>query len=268
MIKKLYLLIFILIATSISAQNKRPIFYGQVIDSVGPLANVHVINIHTNQGTFTNDNGEFRIFAQEKDSLQFSFVGYQTKKTILEHTNFGLSENKFFLEKQTEVLDEVVVKKHNLTGSLAIDIKKVPKDRIDDMMTSLMEGIMNIDYSTPVIEKIDEIDRAKAPIVNTSPIANGATLFSGSLFTSKKKLEQKIKINKLKSRDRFYKRLFTEVNKQYFIDELNIPKDSIYQFIDYCNIGKIQRFITEKNILELLKHLEDQSVAYLETIKR
>lgn len=268
MIKKLCLLIFILLATITYSQNNRPIFYGKVVDSIGQLPNVHVINLHTNQGTFTNDNGEFRIFAQENDSLQFSFVGYKTKKVVLKHTNFGLSENKFSLKKETEELDEVVLKKHNLTGSLALDIKRVPKDRIGDMMTSLMDGIANIDFSTPIIEKIDDIDRGKAPIVQTSPISNGATLFSGSIFTSKKKVIQQKKIDKIKSRDQFYATLFNEVSKEYFTNELKIPNQNVYNFIDYCNVHKIKRLISEENILELLKHFEEQSIAYLRTVKK
>ena len=123
-------------------------------DSTSLLKNIHVVNLNTEKGTFSNDYGQYRIVVSLGDTLRFSSVEYETvKKTITDRIYFSKKLN-LVLENKNYVLNEVVVKEHDLTGNLSIDRKKVPKDTIatmgknlsnliDDISKKSQKGILN-----------------------------------------------------------------------------------------------------------------------------
>ena len=76
MIKQLPITLLLLLTLQITAQENRKFLYASIYDEIGTVSNTHIINLNTQQGTFTNDNGEFRILTKPNDSLQISFVGY------------------------------------------------------------------------------------------------------------------------------------------------------------------------------------------------
>lgn len=119
-------LFFIIKAT---AQESRKFFYATIQDEVSAVSNAHVINLNTKQGTFTNNNGEFRILAKVSDTLQISFVGYETKNVVVNINNFGIQENYIQLKKVPIELDEVAIKKHNLLGYISSDTKHIKSEK-------------------------------------------------------------------------------------------------------------------------------------------
>ncbi|WP_047789564.1 carboxypeptidase-like regulatory domain-containing protein [Tenacibaculum mesophilum] len=120
-------LFFIIKAT---AQESRKFFYATIQDEVSTVPNAHVINLNTKQGTFTNDNGEFRILAKANDTIQITFVGYKTKKFVVGVNHFGIQENNILLKKVPIELDEVEIKKHNLLGYISSDSKHIKSEKV------------------------------------------------------------------------------------------------------------------------------------------
>ena len=83
-------------------------------DSTSLLKNVHVVNLNTEKGTFSNDYGQYRIVVSLGDTIRFSSVEYETvKKTITDRIYFSKKLN-LVLENKNYVLNEVVVKEHDL----------------------------------------------------------------------------------------------------------------------------------------------------------
>lgn len=119
-------LFFIIKAT---AQESRKFFYATIQDEVSAVSNAHVINLNTKQGTFTNNNGEFRVLAKANDTLQISFVGYETKNFVVDVNHFGMQENYIQLKKVPIELDEVAIKKHNLLGHISSDTKHIKSEK-------------------------------------------------------------------------------------------------------------------------------------------
>ncbi|MDE1206581.1 carboxypeptidase-like regulatory domain-containing protein [Tenacibaculum larymnensis] len=119
-------LFFIVKAT---AQERRKFFYATIQDEVSAVSSAHVINLNTKQGTFTNNNGEFRILAKVNDTLQISFVGYKTKNFVVNINNFGIQESYIQLKKVPIELDEVAIKKHNLLGYISSDSKHIKSEK-------------------------------------------------------------------------------------------------------------------------------------------
>ena len=60
-LKRLILSCFLLVNLSFFAQKKNIILSGKVIDSIGIVKNANIINLKTNLGTFSNDEGKMYL---------------------------------------------------------------------------------------------------------------------------------------------------------------------------------------------------------------
>lgn len=265
--KKQLLFIFILIITiyQVSAQKNRKFIYATIKNKIENVVNAHVINLNTKQGTFTNDNGEFRILAKENDSLQLSSVGYKTKTIVINTSYFGLLENNIELEKTTIELDEVILKKHNLFGILTRDLKQTP----EDIAIAKSKGALdfsNIDFEKKVIEPIDVTNRSKAPDMTlvTDPTAKFAGV-GGSMSSGLDKYSQELKRKRkeISYKERFPKLLLSEFGANFFYEKLKIPKESYYHFLEYCNPLGIEELYKKGKVLEVIKILQQESSNYL-----
>ena len=237
MIKQLPITLLLLITLGATAQNKRKFLYGFLSDELGVIANAHIINLNTQQGTFSNDLGEFRILAKPNDTLQISFVGYETKKVKVTSLHFGMEEN--------EIKD--------------IGIKK-KKKALDFSM---------IDFSEKVILDIDEVDRSKPPsmIKTTDPTAKFAGV-GGGFSSGLDKYSQQLKRTRktIQFKESFPKMLLSEFGEHFFYKELNIPKDKYLLFLEYCNPLGIEKLYKQKQLLKVIAILQQESKSYLKVI--
>jgi len=118
--KKITLLMFLLVCSVvIYAQNV--ILKGTVSDPVGALPGVSVVIAGTQQGSSTDQNGNFQITVTNGQSITFSALGF--KSQTIKFT--GQQNIKILLEADSYSLDEMVVvgyatqKKATLTGSVS-----------------------------------------------------------------------------------------------------------------------------------------------------
>ncbi|KGL64024.1 hypothetical protein [Polaribacter sp. Hel1_85] len=263
MIKKL-LELFLLFFTIISlSQEKQILISGKILDSIGIVKNANIINLKTNQGTFSFDDGSFSIFVHIGDSLQISSVQHITKKMKIRKETTAKNSLIIRLKSNTYVLDAFELKRHNLTGRLGIDIKNIPTDKKDSLLRNVMD-FSNVDFKKKDF-RIDENMKAKPPIVNTVPNSfSGAGASVSIPFKDKESILRK-ELNRKKAVP--YKILST-LGKKFFFDELKIPKDNYFHFLDYCNPLGIEKLHQENKILELIKIFQKESVPYLKIIKK
>ncbi|MDE0536746.1 carboxypeptidase-like regulatory domain-containing protein [Tenacibaculum sp. L6] len=127
--KKLLIILCFVSSIKVLSQERRAFLYASIYDEISAVSNTHIINLNTKQGTFTNDNGEFRILAKPNDSLQISFVGYETKIFKVDSNHFGIQQNKIELKKVAIELDEVEIKEHNLLGYISSDTKHIKTEK-------------------------------------------------------------------------------------------------------------------------------------------
>ena len=262
------LILFIGILNTFS-QKARNFLYADVKDKIGVVYNAHIINLNTKQGTFTNEDGEFRILAKENDSLQISFVGYKTIIYTVKKTNFGMLKKSFVLKKETYILDEVELKKTNLIGSLELDVKETPDDKINNLVTDLVNGIKKIDFRKDVVSNIDQIDRMKAPNMQkqTDPVSKFAGAGANISFGKDQYAEAKRELRKkIIFKENFPKMLLSRFGGKFFFVDLQIPKEKYYHFLEYCNPLDIEELYKSGKILELIKILQQESKTYLKVI--
>lgn len=268
MIKQLPITLLLLITLGATAQKKRKFVYGTLNDELGAIPNAHIINLNTQQGTFSTDFGKFRILAKPNDTLQVSFVGYKTKKIKVTHIHFGIQENKITLVKVPFELDVVEVKKHNLVGSIAIDAKQTPKDIGMEKAKKAIDFSM-IDFQAPVIMPIDEIDKMGVPNMRkvTDPTAKFAGV-GGAISLGKDNYSEQLKRTRktITFKERFPKMLLSAFGESFFFKELKIPKDKYLHFLEYCNPLEIEKLYKEQQLLKLIAILQQESKSYLKVI--
>jgi hypothetical protein len=255
---------FICIVNSFS-QEKNKIISGQVSDSLGIVKNANIINLKTNQGTFSNDEGLFRIFVSEGDSLKVSSVQHIPKlffitKQIIKNKNIAV-----LLKSNIYILDTFELKRHDLSGRLGIDTKAVPNNKKDSLLNKVMD-FSNVDFKQKD-QTIDANIKAKPPINNTDPnrkfAGAGATAnipfkYSERLWALRRELALK---------KAFPYRILSELGEKFFFDELRIPIEKYFHFLEYCNPLGIEDLHKEGKLLEIIKILRTEGVSYLKIIK-
>lgn len=124
------LLLFSLLATALSAQNKK--ISGKVIDEKHqPVLGASVVVKGTTKGTTTDFDGNFTIDVPAKATLSVSFIGYHTQNVAVGNQN----QLTIVLKEEQEQLDEVVVvgygtvRKKDLTGAVTSVSNKALKEK-------------------------------------------------------------------------------------------------------------------------------------------
>lgn len=264
--KQKLLLIFLTTSISCFSQSKNSVFYGKIVDSAKTIKNVHIVNFQSKQGTFSNDNGLFSISAKKNDSLQITAIGYKSRIIVLKAFHFRENKNIIVLKEEVYNLEEVLVKKHNLTGILSLDIKKVQRNYKETALESLMEGLLNLDFYK--ISKMgfsrDEMHLTKASKVHLPNYRfEGFGITTGSSGPSKATLTSK----KLEEEKKIPDKILSEFGTYFFFTELKIPKEKYYHFITYCTFKNIFELYKKKETFQLIQILKTESKTYLEILK-
>ena len=122
--------------------------HGTVTDSSGKgVSGASVMNVKTGKGTSTDADGNFTIGAVKGQTLQISFVGYQTARVVYK----GQDKISVSLVNENAELTNVVVigygtqRKEAVTGSVASingnNLREVPSPNISDAMQGRLPGV-------------------------------------------------------------------------------------------------------------------------------
>lgn len=214
----LFFILFIIFQTKCQTNIK-----GVIKDTLGFSKDIHIINLNSKNGTFTNINGEFEILVNLGDRLQITSIQHETK--IVTVANITL-KNKFisiFLKLKIHQLEEFELKKHNLLGSLISDVKKVPIDN-SKKFDAIGLGLPNANKKklTPVERKLYTATTSNGVI----PLDYILNVISGRLKIIK---EEQTVVKQNNEAEYIYK------NYKFIIrDHIKISEDDIYRFIYYC----------------------------------
>ncbi len=131
-----------LITVVLSAQNKTITVTGTVKDTQNnTFANVQIININTNKGTTTNQDGQFELqHVNLNDKLQFSFIGFETKiLPAQEQMNIVLKEIVSELDLVVVSASRTVQKRKELP----VAISSISRLTIDEMQPTSVDQVLN-----------------------------------------------------------------------------------------------------------------------------
>ncbi len=147
-LKRLFMLVLpLLIAAQVIAQNK--LVTGKISDSKSgqPLSGVSILIKGTNTGTTTGTDGTFRLNVPEAaKTLVISYVGYAQQEVAVGSGNISVS----LVQESTALTDVVVIgygtaKKKDLTGSITSisskDFVKAPVSTPEQLITGKVAGV-------------------------------------------------------------------------------------------------------------------------------
>lgn len=233
---------------------QKKVFFGKISDNLGTLPHVHIVNKNNNSATSSNENGEFRIFAKPKDTLIFTSVGYKTKILILQTSDFGINEKQIKLKKEIIELDEITVKKHNLTGNLSSDTKLVKTEKEINAKTLQLP---NANKRKLTVAERRLFTATGGGLLGIDYIIN---LLSGRI----KKLKTLKKIEDNEKQIKNLKNTFTN----YIINDLKIDSTNLYRFIYFCQEDKNYKIAKKKGKFAIIDFLRQKSVKFKELNKK
>ncbi|GGB82275.1 hypothetical protein GCM10007424_22870 [Flavobacterium suaedae] len=231
---KLLIILFLLLTTLVSAQNRQPL-QGLVISDTLKIEYLSVINLSTKKDTITDEAGNFMIDARVTDTLRFAGALVQTIDYVLQENDF--KEELFIIRVSPDatMLKEVVIS--GLTGNLATDSKNTEVT------------LLNSQFKTAEINEH----------VYNSPGFVG--LFK--MIFKKKPGTKKATRYKYKQTNSFPIEVRNRYDDNYFTETLSIPQEDIMKFLYYADTRTAYHLLEPNKELELLQFLREKSMEYL-----
>ncbi len=212
-----------------------------------PIKEAHIVNLKTNQGTYSNDLGKYQIQASLGDSLKITSVQYATIIRMV--TKFDLKSKviNIYMKDKTYVLDEIVLKKTELIGSLALDMKRKKKARNEVSAVSLQLPNAGNKKMSHIERKIYTASTSSGGI----PLNLLFNVFSGRM----KKLREEKKIIEENNDVEF----MLEKIKHFLVSDFNIKKEDHYRFLYFCRSDSTFNKGLLRDELALIKFLQLKS---------
>ena len=252
---KVFLFVF-LVSLSISAQNKKIIFNGKVVNDSVSVENIHIVNKNSRRVALTNKAGEFEIPVKINDTLVFSAVQFERYHRIVTPQDFQKLQIIIRLKVQYNQLSEVKLQRNNVAVSLGLpNAGKKPLTKLE--------------------ARINGHSKASVPIVLLTTLIGGAGGLDNLYYVLSGKRKKDRKLQNLLNQDRVRelnintsKRIRKHFKEDFFIYTLNIPSKKIDDFIEHCNKKDIINLFNKDKILEVTEIMIQESKIYLDLSKK
>ncbi len=259
----LFFLCFLIVISSIKAQTiKRFEVRGKIHAISNDVESVTVFNTSSNQGTITDEKGEFILSVAANDIIQISALQFNPISITVTNEVVKSRKLKIHLVEQIHKLDAVLLLS-GLTGNISKDIENVAylKPIILDM------GNMNVDF-----EYVDDKAFDAGVVQNDfKSVTNNGELYNG--FDLKK-------ISKLifGAKDKKYKKpeyisvekpieLVDVYSHEYISEMFEIPLDQVSDFVAYVDTQDLDKELLKKgNEIKCLQFLYEKSKQFLKTV--
>lgn len=201
-----------------------------------PLSNVNIINVNKVKGTVSNTKGTFEIDAEATDTLHITMIGYQSIKVKVTNDWLKNGDAKIKLTEKAIALDEVVVRRYNLTGYLEVDTKLIPSnENYRYSISGLPSAYEGGEYSPGAFSRV------------MNSIFNPADMLYN--FFGKKPKELK-RLKEMKKDDTVRNLLETKFDRETIAALLGIDKKEIAEILSHCSYS--EAFIQTANDLQIL----------------
>ncbi len=245
---QLKLILFFSVAI-IYGQEKRKLINGKVFFGKTVVSDVHIVNKSSNQGTNTNDDGYFEIPVIEGDTLQISHINLKEKIVFITKELLSKRTLEIELQEKIETLDEITLGKQR--SILYVEPNLYPPPIVN-------ATTLKLPYANSIVKKDDAIVK----------IRSGGLISIDNLINSlngnnrRKRLLQKIT-----QEDKALSKIRKHFTDDFFITDLNIKKENINSFLNYCFKKKVVNYYRSKELIKLTKILMDESKTFVQTLE-
>ncbi len=245
-LKSLLLLLFFVVASSLSAQE--PVLVAGIVqsDSVN-LADIHILNLSTRKGTISNQVGEFGITVSPNDTLIFSGIQFHTLGIVVDKKVLERRVIKVELVPRVEELSEIELKGHDLDGLFYVDTK-----RLNDSLPLM--GKEAVDFSNNGIDD---------PTSSNYIVPSANILGLVSLIGKKRREENRQEKSLLERKRAATGNIRKDIGDEVFEQQLGIPRLHIETFIRYCQKKDIINLYVDGRIMEVIDILIKEKDNYI-----
>ena len=238
------LLLFILPLSAIAQVNQiTQKVSGTIINdnTLQPISNVNVINVNKVKGVITDKKGYFELEVSVNDTLHIALLGYQSLRVRVTNDWLKNGTAKLQLTEKAIALEEVIVKKYDLTGYLEIDSKLIPdKENYRYSISGLSQGYETGSSSPGAFSRV------------LGSIFNPADMLYN--FFGKKTNELK-KLKEMKKDDTVRNLLESKFDRETLGILLGVDKKEIAEILTRCSYS--EEFIKTANDLQIMDAISE-----------
>jgi len=206
-----------------------------------PVNNANVINVNKVKGVVTNSKGYFELEVSVSDTLHISLLGYQSLRIRVTNDWLKNGTAKIQLTEKAIALEEVIVKKYDLTGYLEIDSKLIPDKDNYRYSISGLPASYEAGESSP-----NAFTRVLGSIFNPADM-----LYN---FFGKKPTELK-RLKAMKKDDTVRNLLESKFDRETISVLLGVDKKEIAEILQRCNYS--ESFIQTANDLQIMDAISE-----------
>lgn len=211
------------------------------------LETVYVYNKQSGSGILSDALGNFKLEMREGDTIAVSALHIAPSEVVVERMHLNDAFITLAVDANLEYLSEVRISNRSLTGDLSRDMKNIP---ITPIISSTDLGFPGPKYTmTPGERELNAI--AGGPI----------ELLAAAITGDLRKIKRSIATEKRNSQlTNVYQRMPTS----FYTANLNIKKENIPHFIDFCESEKSLEQLAQVPIEEFVDMLLLYAVRYKE----
>lgn len=212
--------------------------YGTVINGTTSLVlpNANIININKVKGSTTDTKGAFEIDADVNDTLHITMIGFQSLRVRVTNDWIKNGTAKLILTEKAIALEEVKVRRYNLTGYLEVDSKLIPEEENFRYSISGLPAAYEMGERSP---------NAFSRVMNS--IFNPADMLYNFFGNKPKELRR---LKEMKKDDTVKNLLETKFDRETICILLGVTKNEIAEILQHCSYS--EAFIQTANDLQIL----------------
>lgn len=238
-----FILFFLSITTFAQEQFESQKVTGTIVNdgNLFPIPNVNIINVNKVKGTVTNNRGYFEIEATVNDTLHITLLGYQSLRVKVTNDWVKNGTAKIQLTEKSIALEEVVIRKYDLTGYLEVDSKLIPEKENFRYSISGLPTAYEAGERSP-----NAFTRVLGSIFNPADMLYN---FFGNKPTELKRLKS------MKKDDTVRNLLESKFDREMIAVLLGVDKKEIAEILQRCNYS--EAFVQSANDLQILDAISE-----------
>lgn len=260
--KILTLFAFVVSLNVVSQSVNRTEVSGSIVVEGNDVSGITIFNKTSNQGTITNEKGEFKLKVALNDQIEVSALQYQNISFKVNEDIIKSKKMRLFLIEEINKLDEIVLVDKRLTGNLDTDIlaAKTFKPKMNALYFGFKKN-RSYSYENDAITDVENVavNMQNRSMVNGLNIVNVVDqlllpLFRSEVSDKKKEGIPNVPVESIK----YY------FGSEFLADNFNIPKHRIEEFIRFVEREDFDfNLLNYGNELEFLELLNKKSKAFL-----
>ena len=262
--KLLLFLLFTSILTSVWSQTTQRIeISGVILSENQDIEGVTIFNNSSNQGTITNENGEFSIRVSLNDRIEVSALQFNPITITVNEEVISSKQIKIYLIEKINQLDAVLLSS-GLIGNIAVDIDNVKTVRNIDV--EIGDRNKAFEYNDDKAFDNQVVSNNLNSITRKGEFYNGVDFvqLAGGIYSLLVKPKNKGSKEKTELSNNKPKIITDVFSRDYIMTNFNIPEEKLTAFIGFLESKEInQELFVSENELKLIDYIMLQSSLFL-----